>query len=88
MTKLKDKLSASVRMAKASQKTAPKPPARKAVPAKSVAVKPAASKPAAKAPVATVVPRAPAKKSADRKAQGNEVPVRSDALFPVRVWPD
>ena len=83
MTKLKDKLSASVRMAKASQKTTVKPAARKPAPAKIAVAKPVANKPAAKSTAA-----APANKTASRKAQANDVPAHSDALFPARVWPD
>ncbi len=79
MTKMKDKLSASVRMAKASQKTPAQSSGGKPAPVKTVAAKPAAPKPAARPPVAT---------AASRKAQGNEVPVRSEAMFPARVWPD
>lgn len=82
MTKLKDKLSASVRMAKAGQKTLVKQPAVKLAPAhtaKPVATKSVAHKPAA---------QPPAGKTASRKAAGNEVPVRSEALFPARIWPD
>ena len=77
MSKLKDKLSANMRVVKANQQPANKPAAKPA--AKSAASKPA--KPAA------------SKKSAPRTSGAvadsmGEVPNSGSALFPSRVWPD
>jgi hypothetical protein len=73
MTNLKDKLSASVRQAKAAQQPVSKPAAKPAAP--KAEPKPAASKPAAAKPAA-----------AKEKTPG--VPDSGSALFPDRVWPD
>lgn len=91
MTRLKDKLSASVRQAKAVQQTTARPAARKPAPAKA-ASRPATQKtPAAVKPVAKSQP-APAKAAADQ----SKAPVRTSVsaestispLYPNRVWPD
>jgi hypothetical protein len=77
MTTTKDKLSASVRMAKAAQQTGSDQPASQ--PAAKPAAKPAAGKtPAAKA--------APAKPAAS--AAAGEITESGSTLFPARVWPD
>jgi hypothetical protein len=78
MTTTKDKLSASVRMAKAAQQTGTDPPASQA------AAKPAAGKtPAAKSAPAKAAPPKPAV-----SAPAGEIPESGSALFPARVWPD
>lgn len=77
MTKLKDKLSASVRQAKASQQpAAKKPDARTAGKAAPI-----------KAPAVAVHAKAPPPKPA--WAPARETPPGSGSvLFPDRVWPD
>ncbi len=80
MTKLKDKLSASLRQAKASTQAvapvtvktsrSPAPTAAKPVAAKPTAPKPTAPKPVAPKPVAT------------------QPSAHSGIAFPDRVWPD
>lgn len=78
MTTTKDKLSASVRMAKAAQQTGTDQPASQA------AAKPAAGKaPAAKSAPAKATPPKPAVSAA-----AGEIPESGSALFPARVWPD
>jgi hypothetical protein len=81
MTTTKDKLSASVRMAKAAQRAATDQPATEAAPKPSPAKAPAAKPAAAKAAPA----KAPAQKPA---ASAGEIPESGSALFPTRVWPD
>ena len=95
MTNLKDKLSASVRMAKANQQPAAKadepattetakPAAAKAAPAKPAASKPSPAKSVAKptpAKAATKKPAASANKPKENQESGS-------TLFPSRVWPD
>ncbi|MEW6253285.1 MAG: hypothetical protein AB1716_21810 [Planctomycetota bacterium] len=75
MTNIKDKLSASVRMAKAAQQPAPKSAAKPAA-------KPAAAKPAP-APAKPV-----AAKPASPATHAGGIPESGTALFPERVWPD
>lgn len=83
MTKLKDKLSASVRMAKAAQQ-----PAAKGAPGKPVA-KPAAPAAARPAPAPAKPAAAPATKPATpQAAPAGGIPESGTALFPERVWPD
>lgn len=77
MSKLKDKLSANMRMVKANQQP------QAAAPAKAAAEKPAA-KPAEKPAAAPSKPAA----AAPRKPQSGEIPHSGTALFPTRVWPD
>ena len=83
MTNVKDKLSASVRMAKAAQQTGTDRPASEAAakpaPAKAPAAKPAAPKaaPAKAPPLKPAVP-----------GSAGEIPESGTALFPSRVWPD
>ena len=78
MTTTKDKLSASVRMAKAAQQSGIDQPASKA------ATKPAAGKtPAAKPAPAKATTPAPAV-----PAPAGEIPESGSALLPARVWPD
>jgi hypothetical protein len=83
MSKLKDKLSASVRMAKAAQQ-----PAAKGAPARPVA-KPAAPAAAKPSPAPAKPAAAPAAKPATPKtASAGGIPESGTALFPERVWPD
>ena len=79
MTKLKDKLSASVRMAKTAQQSAAEQPAT----APATTAKPGARKTAPARP-STTRANAPVRKP----ASGGEVPESGSALFPERVWPD
>lgn len=74
MTNLKDKLSANVRRAKATQQPEPDTPAA----AKPAAAKPAAARPATAKPAAKPAPAATA----------NVVQESGTSLFPSRVWPD
>ena len=78
MSKLKDKLSANMRVVKANPKSPAATPAKAVTKpiAKSAAAKPAATKKPA--------PRAPA---AAQDSMG-EVPNSGSSLFPSRVWPD
>ena len=78
MSKLKDKLSANMRMVKASQKPASAQSANKPV------AKPAAAKPVASAAPKKTTARAPAVS----KTTTGEIPASGTALFPSRVWPD
>ena len=77
MSKLKDKLSANMRMVKANQKSPAAKQTHAAAPAKPQPK--AAEKPAAPAPR-----RAPP--SSDSLRDG--VPDSANVLFPTRVWPD
>ena len=77
MSKLKDKLSANMRMVKASQRPATKPAAKPIA-------KSAASKPATPAAPKKSAPRT----SGDVADSMGEVPNSGSALFPSRVWPD
>ncbi len=93
MTTLKDKLSASVRQAKAAQTTATKPAAAKPKAARSTAPKPAARKatparPAAPkaAPRKAAAPKAAVK--AEQKIAPGGIPESHNQLFPQRIWPD
>lgn len=85
MTRLKDKLSASVRMAKAAQqpaaKSAAKPAARPVAKPATVKSTPVPAKPAATPPPAAAKPAAPRTHAGDISESGS-------ALFPERVWPD
>lgn len=81
MSKLKDKLSANMRMVKANQQSSTAEPARAQAAAKPI--KQAAAKPAATKPVAKTTPR-----PAARKTVSGDVPDSGTALFPSRVWPD
>ncbi len=81
MTKLKDKLSANVRKAKAAQQV----PAKKPSPERA-STKPASTAAAAPAP-------APAARPSQRQAPASQarpagIPESGSALFPSRVWPD
>lgn len=78
MTNLKNKLSASVRMAKAAQQPAA---------TKAPAQKPQAAPSPAKAAAPTNKP-AQASKSASRPNPSSAIPESGSALFPSRVWPD
>ena len=75
MSKLKDKLSASVRQAKAVQQPAKQQAAAKPAPA------PAAAKSAAQ-------PAKQQKAEKTKAASANQVPQSGTELFPQRVWPD
>ena len=98
MTNIKDKLSASVRHAKAGQQTsaiapasakpaASKPPATQPAAAKAATSKPTVTKPAASKP--TAAPAIKAKQTTwTAPAVSADVPQSSSALFPARVWPD
>jgi hypothetical protein len=93
MTNIKDKLSASVRQARAGQQAGPeaaaeapasKAPARRTAASKekvAVPSKPTASKPVDQKPVVKPVPRA-------TESKVNNTPESGSALFPQRVWPD
>ncbi len=99
MTKLKDRLSASVRMAKAAQQSPADPPASepaapssaaekpadKAAAARAAAARPAAAKPASRRPKSTV---APSGTPAGDTSGSGEIPESGSTLFPARVWPD
>jgi hypothetical protein len=74
MTTTKDKLSASVRMAKAAQQAGTDQPAAEA------ARKPA---PAAKTAAVKAPPQKPA-----IPASAGAIPESGSTLFPARVWPD
>lgn len=86
MSKLKDKLSASVRQAKAAQQPRKPQAAAKAAPA------PVKSQAAAKAAPAAVKPQAqPARQEKTQKPAATSANVVRDsgtALFPQRIWPD
>lgn len=76
MTNLKDKLSASVRQARATQEPAEaRAEQAKPAPAKATAAKPASAK-----------PKTPAKPAAAKKPTADQQ--TDNALFPSRVWPD
>ena len=77
MSKLKDKLSANMRMVKANQPS----PAAKMTPAATPA-KPLPK--AAEKPIAPAPRRVPASSDSLR----DEVPSSASELFPTRVWPD
>jgi hypothetical protein len=80
MSKVKDKLSASMRTVKSGQEPAATEPA-------SAASDKPASKPAAKK---TPAPRKPAGKAptSGKTTVPGDVPESGTALFPTRVWPD
>ena len=82
MSKVKDKLSASMRAVKAGQEPAASEPA------KATSEKPAA-RPAAKKTTTTTT-RKPAKSEPARAKTTvpGDVPESGTALFPTRVWPD
>lgn len=98
MTNLKDKLSASVRQAKAGQAPAAKPasakpaPTKRAAPKKSVpqkpAVKPAARKIAPESDTGKAGSKPKVTHSSGAGEQASGVPNSGNALFPDRVWPD
>lgn len=77
MSKLKDKLSANMRMVKANQQSPTAAPAK--APAAAKPVKKATVKPAAKAT---------AQPPAARNMIAGDVPESGSTLFPTRVWPD
>ncbi len=81
MTRLKDKLSASVRKAKAAQKPEADTAAPKAATARRRA--PRAAKTAPERQAAAAQPTPPA-----RRPSANFVEESGTALFPERVWPD
>ena len=81
MSKLKDKLSANMRMVKANQQSPAAAPAK--VQAAAKPNKKAVTKPSATAPAAKTAPR-----PAARPAVPGDVPDSGTALFPSRVWPD
>lgn len=83
MTKLKDKLSASVRQARTSTRPAAPAGVTGGGSPAPVAAQPAADKPAA---ARTVAPKPVAAKPA--AVQTAQPPVRSGIAFPDRVWPD
>lgn len=74
MSKLKDKLSANMRMVKANQQPAPTKAAAPAKPVTKPVEKPAAP--------------APRRVAAADKTMAGEVPNSGTELFPTRVWPD
>lgn len=80
MSKLKDKLSANMRMVKANQQPAAPAKAQAAKPGKKAAAKPSATPPAANT--------APRRAPAANKPMSGSVPDSGSALFPKRVWPD
>ena len=99
MTNTKDKLSASVRQAKAAQNPDADAPAvvAAAKPADKVAA--TAAKPRTAAPRKQAAPKKPATRkpadaaqkkqaSAAPRPQPDEIPESGSALFPKRVWPD
>jgi hypothetical protein len=91
MTNLKDKLSASVRMAKAGQQPAAQPDSTPATASKPAPVKTVAAKPAATKQVKTgsvTAKPAPAKQPAAKGKPANVNQDSGNALFPSRVWPD
>ena len=78
MSKLKDKLSANMRMVKANQQSPTAAPAKTPVaakPIKKTAAKPVATKTAARRPAAS-------------KTVAGDVADSGSTLFPTRVWPD
>lgn len=77
MSKLKDKLSANMRMVKANQQPGAAQPAKAATSSKPTTE----TKPAAQ-------PTSPARTPATSKATSGEIPASGTALFPTRVWPD
>ncbi len=79
MTNIKDKLSASVRQARADQGAAPGP-------ADESAAKPAVSKPAAAS--APAAKQASSKPAAASVKTTNTIQESGSDLFPQRVWPD
>ena len=81
MSKLKDKLSANMRMVKANQQSPTAAPAK--TQAAATPSKKAVAKPLATAPAAKTAPRPVA-----RKTVSGDVPDSGTALFPSRVWPD
>jgi hypothetical protein len=104
VTNLKDKLSASVRMAKAAQQSAdqpapesPAPPEPAAAPATAkksagtgVGARPPAAKSGGGAAPAETGPKAPAKTppTAPAGSSAGEIPESGSTLFPERIWPD
>jgi hypothetical protein len=84
VTKLKDKLSASVRMAKAAQQSAAEQPA----PEQPAAAPATTAKPRTRTTAPARPSAAPAKAPARKPAPGGEIPESGSALFPKRVWPD
>ena len=78
MSKLKDKLSANMRMVKASQQSPAAKPTHASAPAK----------PAHKAAEKPVAAPARHRTSASGDSLRDEVPSSASELFPTRVWPD
>lgn len=78
MSKLKDKLSASMRMVKANQQS----PAAKTTHAA------APAKPRPQATEKPVTPSAPRRAPVSSDSMRNGVPSSASVLFPTRVWPD
>lgn len=81
MSKLKDKLSANMRMVKANQQSPTAAPAK--APAATKPVKKAAAKPAPAAAAKTA-----ARRPAAHKTVAGDVADSGSTLFPTRVWPD
>ena len=77
MSKLKDKLSANMRMVKANQQ-----------PAAAETTKAASNKPEAKPAPEKTSAQKPAASPAKPQPMSGEVPQSGTALFPTRVWPD
>ena len=75
MSKLKDKLSANMRMVKANQHSPAAKPTHAAAPAKPL-------------PKAAEKPAAPRRAPASGDSLRDEVPSSASELFPTRVWPD
>jgi hypothetical protein len=94
MTTMKDKLSASVRQAKAGaeqEKPVPAKPAvaaRKPAATKPAATKPAATKPAAAKPAAAKPAAAKATNKTEAKVYAGGITESNATLHPQRVWPD
>lgn len=90
MTNLKDKLSASVRRAKATQQPEAEKPAAEKTVQKTASAKPATVKPtpAKPAPAKPAPKSVPARKPAPEATSANVVQESGSALFPSRVWPD
>lgn len=82
MSKLKDKLSANMRMVKANQQSPTAAPAKAPAANKSVK-KAAAAKPAPAAAAKTA-----ARRPAAHKTVAGDVADSGSTLFPTRVWPD
>jgi hypothetical protein len=84
MTTMKDKLSASVRQAKAGAEQEKPVPAKPAVAAR----KPATAKPAATKPAAAKPAAAKATNKTEAKVYAGGITESNATLHPQRVWPD